>query len=73
MAINRINRYCSFVMTMKTSNKQIVKKGEFHIDTRAMYEKWSTQNGLLTFFGRDNKIELTPGGAFKTLETPSYK
>ncbi len=27
--------------------------------------KWTTHEGLLTFFGTDNKIELKPGGAFE--------
>ena len=27
--------------------------------------KWTTHEGLLTFFGADNMIELTPGGPFE--------
>lgn len=30
-----------------------------------MWQKWTTHQGLLTFFGNDNLIELTPGGAFE--------
>lgn len=33
--------------------------------TYEAWHKWTTHEGLLTFFGRDNKIELYPGGAFE--------
>ena len=30
-----------------------------------IWKKWTTHEGLKTFFGTDNKIELKPGGAFE--------
>ncbi len=30
-----------------------------------MWWKWTTHEGLLTFFGKDNRIELMPGGPYE--------
>lgn len=50
---------------MKTSDKQIHKVKIINTSVDTVWWKWSTHEGLLSFFGKDNKIELTPGGAFE--------
>lgn len=50
---------------MKTSNTQIQKTKVINCSLDAAWWKWTTHEGLLTFFGKDNKIELTPDGAFE--------
>ena len=50
---------------MKFTGKAITKTRIFPCDAKTMWQKWSTHEGLKTFFGRDNKIELRPGGAFE--------
>ena len=34
-------------------------------DLKSTWEKWTTSDGLKTFFGLDNKVELVPGGAYE--------
>jgi len=50
---------------MKPSNKkiEITKVINQPIDT--VWWRWTTHEGLMTFIGYDNKIELVPGGAFE--------
>ena len=50
---------------MKFTDKVITKTKTFTCDTKTLWWKWSTHEGLKTFFGADNKIELHPGGAFE--------
>jgi len=50
---------------MKLSDKIIIKTKIFHQSIDSLWWRWTTHEGLKTFFGRDNKIELTPGGAFE--------
>ena len=50
---------------MKISDKQIRKTIVVNNSLDSVWWKWTTHEGLLTFFGKDNKIELTPGGAFE--------
>jgi len=51
---------------VKTKNNKIIKKTRVvncSIDT--VWWKWTTHEGLLTFFGPDNKIALKLDGAFE--------
>lgn len=50
---------------MNISDQQIRKMRKVNAPVDQVWWKWTTHEGLLTFFGRDNKIELTPGGAFE--------
>jgi uncharacterized protein YndB with AHSA1/START domain len=50
---------------METTDKQIIKSRIISCSVSCAWWKWTTHEGLLQFFGRDNKIELTPGGAFE--------
>lgn len=47
------------------NDKKIVKRKTFNAPIYIIWNKWTTHEGLLTFFGLDNKIELFPGGAFE--------
>lgn len=47
------------------NNKQIFKSKVLKASPKQLWDKWTTHEGLLTFFGADNKIELIPGGAFE--------
>lgn len=49
----------------KMSEKAIIKKAIVNCSLDSMWWKWTTHEGLLTFFGEDNKIELKPDGAFE--------
>jgi hypothetical protein len=58
---------------MKISNKQIVKSTIVSCNLDTAWWKWTTHEGLLTFFGENNKISLTPGGEFEvyfSMEAP---
>lgn len=50
---------------IKISDKKIMKSVEVPLCVKEVWKKWTTHEGLLTFFGEDNKIELFPGGAFE--------
>jgi uncharacterized protein YndB with AHSA1/START domain len=50
---------------MKVSDKAIVKVTVANCSLDTAWWKWTTHEGLLTFFGSDNKIELTEGGCFE--------
>ena len=50
---------------IKISDKKILKTVEIPLSVKEAWRKWTTHEGLLTFFGEDNKIELFPGGAFE--------
>ena len=50
---------------MELSDKQIIKTRVFNQTIDSLWWRWTTHEGLLTFFGKDNKIELVPGGAFE--------
>ena len=52
-------------MNMKITGKQIVKNSTINCTIDTAWWKWTTHEGLKTFFGADNKIELIPGGAFE--------
>lgn len=50
---------------MKISDKSFTKTIQLQCSIETLWKRWTTHEGLLTFFGRDNKIELLPGGAFE--------
>ena len=50
---------------MKFTEKAITRTARFGCDTETMWKRWSSYDGLRTFFGAENKIELWPGGAFE--------
>ena len=52
-------------MEIVTTDKLIIKKETINCSLDKLWWKWTTHEGLLSFFGRDNKIELKPGGAFE--------
>lgn len=56
--------------TMKMSEKQIVKLKSVNQSLDTIWWQWTTHEGLKTFFGNDNKIELFPGGAFEIYFLP---
>jgi uncharacterized protein YndB with AHSA1/START domain len=50
---------------MDGSEKQIQKKRTVGCPIDKLWWKWTTHEGLLTFLGYENKIELMPGGDFE--------
>jgi len=50
---------------MIIENKMIVKSTTVNCGVTEAWKRWTTHEGLLTFFGADNKIELCLGGAFE--------
>jgi len=49
----------------KMSDKQIRKTKIVNCPGHNAWQKWTTHDGLITFFGNDNKIELRLGGPFE--------
>lgn len=47
------------------SQKCLQKKITVDSRVSAVWEKWTTHEGLKTFLGLDNKVELKPGGAYE--------
>ncbi len=47
------------------NQKSIIKKTVVPSNLQQVWWKWSTHEGLLTFFGPDNHIELRIGGPFE--------
>ena len=47
------------------AEKQIVKTAVVSKPIKEVWRMWTTHEGLLTFFGADNNIEMTPGGAYE--------
>lgn len=47
------------------NHKKIHKESIVKCTTAEAWKSWTTHEGLLTFFGADNKIELHIGGAFE--------
>jgi uncharacterized protein YndB with AHSA1/START domain len=47
------------------TNKLIQKERIVPFSLTESWSKWTTHEGLKTFFGRDNKIELEIGGNFE--------
>lgn len=55
---------------MELTNKQILLTKSINQPIDTVWKRWTTHEGLKTFFGRDNKIELIPGGAFEIYFLP---
>lgn len=47
------------------NNKNIYKTISVNCSIQEAWKKWTTHEGLQSFFGADNKIELQIGGAFE--------
>lgn len=47
------------------TSKQIVKQKTFNQGIMQLWNKWTTHEGLKTFFGKDNQIDLQPNGVFE--------
>lgn len=52
-------------MNMKITDRKIEKTQIIREPIERVWWRWTSHPGLNTFFGIDNKIELTPGGAFE--------
>ncbi len=50
---------------MEYSTKKIVKSTLVSQPVNTVWKRWTTHEGLMSFLGRDNKIELKPNGAFE--------
>ncbi len=50
---------------MAEHRRSIIKSELIPLSSGAVWDKWTTSEGLKTFFGADNKVELVPGGAFE--------
>lgn len=50
---------------MEISNRKIVKTVTVFSEVESVWQRWTTHEGLLAFFGEDNRIELTPGGPYE--------
>lgn len=50
---------------MKITDKKILKTVTLNTTVEKAWCKWVTPDGLRSFFGRDNRIELKPGGDFE--------
>ncbi len=50
---------------MEISDKKLIKSKIFFQPLENIWEAWTTHEGLKKFFGKDNFIELIPGGAFE--------
>jgi len=50
---------------MKLSDKQIIISKTINRPFSAIWWQWSTSEGLKTFFGADNKMDLKIGGPFE--------
>ena len=50
----------------KGLNERVLHKNRtIDAGREVVWKKWTTHDGLKTFMGADNKIELTPGGPFE--------
>ena len=50
---------------MKIEDKCIYKTKIIENDLDTLWWKWTTREGLLSFFGKDNKIDFKVGGAYE--------
>jgi uncharacterized protein YndB with AHSA1/START domain len=50
---------------MEISDKQIIKAKILQTTREVLWEKWTTKKGLLSFIGKENKIEITPGEPYE--------
>jgi len=47
------------------NDKCLHKSKVFQTDLKTLWQKWTTHDGLRSFIGEDNKIEIHPGGPFE--------
>jgi uncharacterized protein YndB with AHSA1/START domain len=52
---------------MDENSRVIEKRQTFNCTLETMWWKWTTHEGLKSFFGFDNRIDLKPGGAYEVL------
>ena len=50
---------------MNSTGRQIKKSGVINEPIDNVWWRWTTHEGLKSFFGVDNKIELKPNGSFE--------
>jgi uncharacterized protein YndB with AHSA1/START domain len=50
---------------MQTTDNQIKKSKVVNLPLDIVWWKWTTHEGMLTFFGKDNKIEFSPCCTYK--------
>lgn len=50
---------------MQITDKKIIKSAVVSMTVKEVWSKWTTHEGLLSFFGKDNNVELKLGGAFE--------
>lgn len=50
---------------LRISDKKIVKKALVPLPVSQVWDKWTTSDGLLSFFGEKNNIEMLPGGKYE--------
>ncbi len=65
ISIMTINNLAFGQTKMELSTKQITKTKTINQPLDSVWWRWTTHEGLKTFFGTDNKIELVPNGAFE--------
>ena len=51
--------------SMQLSDKKIIKHATVQLPVDSVWKLWTTHDGLKTFFGRDNKMELAINGDFE--------
>ena len=53
-------------MTSKELGHAVIQKRDIlHISAKDLWNRWTTYEGLKTFFGRENKVELKLWGAYE--------
>jgi uncharacterized protein YndB with AHSA1/START domain len=62
---SRTGRHYNRYIGREMNNKILKKTRTVNCSLHKVWQKWTTHEGLLTFFGRDNRIELKLGGPFE--------
>lgn len=52
-------------MDIHPGARMIVKKRTLDRSVQELWKAWTSHEGLKSFFGRDNEVELRPGGKFE--------
>jgi len=52
-------------LAMDVLDKKIIKTLKVNASVKECWRLWTTHEGLKSFFGIDNKVELKPGGAYE--------
>ena len=50
---------------MKISDRRIIIERIVPGSPRSLWKRWTTREGLMTFFGADNNVELRPDGPYE--------